>query len=120
MENELSTLEKAVVSHIAFDSANDHLSIASHLPYLTVRSREKTGVGMYINFDDATPDSVSLDRPSNDVVISSNQIIQLDTLKDGLGFALYLRDGKLKFLELFTYGSEIWDGSYGSIQFVSI
>ncbi len=120
MKKSLTDLEKAILGKIASASQNEHLFIEKHLPFLSVCSRELTGVGMYVNFDDSSPSAILSERLDENEVYSSQNIIEIDTLKNGLGFALYAKDGKLQFLELFTYGSENWDGSYRSFSFLEI
>ena len=120
MDRTLTRLEKAILEQIAAAPQNRDLVIAEHLPFISVRSRDLTGVGMYVNFDDSSPPEVLSERLSEKDVFASNHIVEIDTLKNGLGFALYAKDGKLDFLELFTYGMELWDGSYNSISFSEV
>lgn len=120
MNKTLTKLENAILEKIATAPQNKHLFIEKHLPFLSVGSRELTGVGMYVNFDDSSPSEILSEQLNEAEVFSSNHIVEIDTLKNGLGFALYAKDGKVDFIELFTYGSEPWDGSYNSLSFLEV
>jgi hypothetical protein len=48
--------------------------------------------------------------------ISTNEIIEIDGLKFGLGYEVDVSEGKLRFIELITYG-EGWDGNIGNFRF---
>lgn len=116
----LSELEIAILTQIASAPENKHLAIANHLPFLSVRCRNLTGVGMYVYFDDSSPYEVLSNGLSIGAIYSSPHIVEIDRLKNGLGYALSGEDGKLKFLELFTYGDESWDGTYGTFSFLDV
>ena len=69
-----------------------------------VLSREFTGVGSYTNFrcDEVVPGAsapLGIDEP-----------IQMPGVKNGLDAILFFEGGKVKFLEIVTFGSEPWDG----------
>jgi hypothetical protein len=90
--------------------------INSHLPYLSVLSRECTGVGMYINFKYIEKgNQLKAIEPMNGA-ISTNETIVLANLKHGLCFEVDILNGKINFIELVTYGEE-WDGSIQSFYF---
>ena len=120
MNKSLTHLEKAVLEKIASTPLNLHLSIEDHLPYLSAHSREFTGVGMYVYFDDSSPSEILSADLNDKEVFSSRHILEIDTLQYGLGFALSAEEGRLKFLELFTYGDETWDGKYGEFAFSEV
>lgn len=85
--------------------------VKEHLPFLKVEGREKTGVGMYVNFTYNNPPK-ELRAKIGDASISTNETIGIDGLKYGLGYEVDISDGRLKFMELFTYGEE-WNGITG-------
>lgn len=120
MVDTLSSLERAILEQIAFAPENRHLGIKSHIPYLSVRSREITGVGAYVYFDDSSPAEILSADLNEKTIFSSRHIAEIDVLANGLGYALSAEQGKLKFLEFFTYGDESWDGTYGSYSFLDI
>jgi len=113
----LSELEFAILRQIATAPKNKHLAIEDHLPFLSVRSREFTGVGMYVNFEDDSPSEILSDDLSIKNIPSSPHIVEMESLRYGLGYALYPENGRLKFLELFTYGDELWDGTFATFSF---
>jgi len=103
----LSELESAILRQIASAPKNKHLAIEDHLPFLSVRSRDLTGVGMYVYFEDDSPSEILSDDLSLESIFSSLHILEMESLRYGLGYALSAENGRLKFLELFTYGDEL-------------
>jgi len=99
--------------------ARDYPMVKSHIPYLQIKNREYTGVGMYANFSyqNFTDKEVP---PLEDGILSVNQIVTLDGLENGLGFTLDISKGLINFIELFTYDDETWDGSFDVFAFEDI
>lgn len=83
--------------------------IANHVPFLKVESRDKTGVGMYINliYDSTYSDDISAE--GENFSVSTNETIEISGLKYGLSYEVDITKGKIKFIELVTYGEQ-WDG----------
>jgi len=100
----MSELELAVLNSIA----REYPFIKEHIPYLTIKNREKTGVGMYVNFA-YSRDIKIRDSNYTNVSLSTNENIEMEKLEYGLGFELDITDGKVNFIEFITYG-ENWDG----------
>jgi hypothetical protein len=101
----LNNLEKSILTEIA----KVYPELTAHIPALKVKSREITGVGMYVNFE-YSGDPNFLPR-INHGMLSVNKTVHLDNLKYGLGCVLDILNGKVNFIELFTY-DESWDGTY--------
>ena len=115
MAKELNELELAIIKEISrFNMRNAFLK--EHLPYLKVKSREETGVGMYVNFEYISMDS-SIVKSNKDMVLSSNKMLEIDGLKYGLNYELNIIKGKIVFLELVTNG-ELWDGKFRHFKFI--
>lgn len=112
MENtDLNKLEYSIIENFA----KEYPIIKDHVCLLKVESREDTGGGMYVNFaykylDD---DLVKLE----DGTLSTNEIIVLDSLKNGLGFVLDISHGLINFIEMFTYGDDLWNGNFNEFRF---
>jgi len=102
----LNKLEKSILERLATKYPN----IKFQIPSLEVQSREITGVGMYINLSYRNPIGKMLDLEIDNASISTNETIEIEGLKYGLGYEVDVTDGKLKFIELVTYGEE-WDGN---------
>ena len=102
---ELNKLEISILERLAIEFP----FIKGHLPFLKVDNREITGVGMYVNFIYDNPNNKSLYIGVENSVVSTNEIIEIDGLEYGLGYEVDITDGKIKFIELVTYGEE-WDG----------
>ncbi len=102
----LNKLEKSILERLAIKYPN----IKLHIPFLEVQSRESTGVGMYINFSYHKPIEKMLDLEIDNASISTNETIEIEGLKYGLGYEVDVTDSKIKFIELITYGEE-WNGN---------
>lgn len=90
--------------------------IKDHIPFLIVISRQITGVGMYVNFTYSDAARVKKLLPSN-TFISTNDNIQIEGLKDGLGYEVDITDGMIKFIEMYTYGED-WDGNVDTFSII--
>ena len=64
-----------------------------------IASREFTGVGFFLNFD--VPQDIPLVDPPN--FEAGHISIDLENLPNGAGCILFVREGKLDFLECYTY-----------------
>jgi hypothetical protein len=102
MDN-LNQFELAILDRLSVDNP----VIKKHIPFLRVRNREVTGVGMYVHFFyvNNAPSLDSIPKP----YISTSGYLKMEGLKDGLIDDVNITDGKVDFLELVTY-DEPWDG----------
>jgi len=82
--------------------------MSDHLPFVSIERAEITGVGMYVHlvYDQTTPENLNK-LPSTSW--STNENIEIRGLEYGLGYEINNTNGKLDFMEFFTYG-ESWDG----------
>ena len=112
MEN-LSSLELDILNRISIN----YPSIKMHIPFLIVKGREKTGVGMYVNLAYTNELLERLKIPNSS--ISSNDLIMIEGLKNGLNFEIDVCDGKLNFIEIVSNG-EPWDGALKDFLFIKI
>lgn len=70
-----------------------------------VKSREFTGTGFYTTF--AIPNSVP--RLEYNKAFQIGDVVgQVDGIRDGVGFVLFVENGFLNMLEGYTYGDEKW------------
>jgi hypothetical protein len=101
--------ESAILQRLAHQLPPLKLCVAN----LHVLSREFTGVGTFTHFQ---PSSSLTSLP--DGAYSLDVLINMPGVPNGMGAALFIKDGYADFLETFTFGSEHWDGMcYGfSIQ----
>ena len=72
---------------------------------LHVLSREFTGVGSFTHFQ-LSSSSTSLPDGSYTLDV----LINMPDVSNGMGAALFIKDGYADFLETFSFGSEHWDG----------
>lgn len=105
MIKELSKLEFSILERLAIE----YPFVKDHIPLLRVASRENTGVGMYINlvYCDTVDEFLSIEMPNQS--ISTNERIEIAGLRFGLCYEVNLKEGKIDFIELVTYGED-WDG----------
>lgn len=98
-------LEKMVVEKIL--SGDDRVLDILRKQYndSVVESREFTGAGFYTTFkiNDSAPMLVGKNSFQLGDVIGT-----IKGVKYGVGFVLFIKDGKIDFLEGYTYGEEKW------------
>jgi hypothetical protein len=92
-------------------------TIGTHLPFLRVKDRVVTGVGMYSNFVYVETDELLPALEIDNGAISNNENIEIPGLERGLGYELCISDGKILFFEFITYG-EAWDGDTSTFKLV--
>lgn len=102
--SELNSLESAIFSSLA----QKYPLINNHLPFLIVKNRKATGVGMYVDFDYSIPEPIVLNIENK--AISNNEVIRMNGLVNGLQYEVNIEGGKLLYMELVTLGGEHWDG----------
>jgi hypothetical protein len=102
---ELNKLETSILERLA----KEYPFIKEHIPFLKIDNREYTGVGAYVNFDYDNPNNIELKSGIDNKAISTNERIEIDGLKHGLCYEVDITDGKIKFIELVTFGEE-WNG----------
>jgi len=95
-------MERAVMGRIAATRMLVADDVALQYQAASVTSRELSGVGFFSNF--AVPDDVPR------IVPSSFEVTVDATLRDGpdVGFTLFVRDGRIAFLEGYTFGDTPW------------
>ena len=108
---ELTDLERAVLEKF-LDGGHPVLrELRRQLSGCQVVSREYTGVGF---FSTLLTDAVSLRYPDMDLRLR-DVIAELDGLKHGAGFVLYVARGQLNMLEAYTY-DEPWPSESGNFR----
>ncbi len=116
MKKHLNKLERAIISEIVKFNKKEYSSIELHIPYLNIKFREATGIGMYVHFEYSKEGgNFNIDN-SEEICLSSNKQLELDNLEYGLNYELNITNGKFDFLELVTNGED-WDGSYEYFEF---
>lgn len=108
----LNSLETLILETILIENKEKYPSLVFHLPYLYIKNREYTSVGVYSNF------GYKHDEPFNDIneLLSSERKLMLEKLKYELTYTLDITNGKLNFLEICTNGNEMWDGSFDNFK----
>ena len=80
----------------------------AHLPYLKVKDREITKMGMVVNFEYLNTDE-KLKFEDFNALFSGGENIESTGLKGGLSYVIDITDGQIVYIEFSTYG-ENWDG----------
>jgi hypothetical protein len=89
-------------------------SLRELTPKLHVLSREFTGVGSYTKLlcNGSSPDL-------NSERLGLRVLINMPGVPSGLGALLFCEGGKPHILEVYTHGSELWDGVYDGFSLES-
>jgi hypothetical protein len=69
-----------------------------------IKEVEMTGVGFFVNFE-VRPDAPLADPPD---FAGGSATIEITHAPLGAGIILFVRDGRLSFLEGYTYGNDQW------------
>jgi hypothetical protein len=108
MSNLLTSFEKRIIEAI-WKQHPDFLNFKEiDLAKLEVLRREPTGVGVYVMFSRNNQLSKNVGMGAQ---LGFEGEICVHGVPSGLGAVLLIIDGQLNQLELFTYGSEYWDGN---------
>ena len=104
----LNALEITVIQSILDENKSKYPFLNLHIPYLYVKNREYTGVGIYSNFE------YTKEMNTEDIsdLISSGKTLSIEGLEYELAYILDITNGKINFLEIVTNGNEIWDGTF--------
>ncbi len=112
----LNELETSILEVLA----NENITILSHIPFLRVVRRKKTGVGLYVNFH-YLPTAASLKdiEPRNSLLSPNSKQGRLfiGSLKYPLTCLVSIINGRVNQIELVTNGNEAWDGTTSNFHF---
>jgi hypothetical protein len=101
----LTELEKTVLRYLLQGDSEETRILREQLASSSLESREHTGYGFFTNFkvDGAAPPCARVNFELGDVtVVLSGQLC---------GFILFVREGKIAFLEGFPLGGDEWPSS---------
>jgi len=108
----LEPLEAAVLQRLVEAHPDQRLALEAQLAVAAIRSRRLTGIGFFLNFSvGAAPLIDPLNCELNDVYAS------LPGLAHGAGFLLYVRKGRIDFLEGHSLGEE-WPGVISEFKLI--
>jgi hypothetical protein len=103
---DLNQFEISILTKIAAE----YPILKIHIPFLIVKSRKPTGIGMYIDFDyKGQPNDIPLIDQTYSALSIKDSLV-MEGLKNGLVYEISVTNGLIDFLELVTYGEE-WDGT---------
>ena len=110
---QLNTLETNLLNGLI----EKYPSLKSHIPFLKVKDREVTKVGMTVNFEYTnSEDELSFDDIN--ALFSGGENIAVKGLKEGLSYVIDVTDGHILYLEFTTYG-ENWNGKFGDYKIIT-
>lgn len=100
----VNDLEKAVMEMILEEEIPEKEMLKEQWRQAKIRERRLTGVGFFLDFD--IPDNVPRTTTRSDFNSDRGDttvVAHTPELKNGVGFSLFVRDGKLSSLEGYTY-----------------
>ena len=98
---ELTTLERDIISWLRHYC--DDADVQCQLPHLELQKREYTGVGYFLHFT-VSPRIATAPESEGDVTPFAGPNIASSKLESGAGTAIFLTNGKIDCIEIFTYG----------------
>ena len=105
--NKPTALESAVLLAMSEQlEPRDWESFTLQAANLTVRTRENTGAGFYTHFD---VDNQLVTHPLPDLRGLSVEA-EVEGLGDGMGFILWVKEGRIDYLEGYTFGPDSTEG----------
>ena len=99
----LNNLEIEILQEIIKDNKRDYPFLEIHFPFIYVKSREYTGVGIYVNFEY----SKYFEFNNLNVLITSSKCLTVDMLENELSYVLNITNGRIDFLEIVTNGEDV-------------
>jgi hypothetical protein len=108
---ELQVMDKLLVGeNLVLELLRNQLSVSR------IASREATGIGFYLNFEVDSEDFSLSKVPGVKTNFSFGDVeMSAKSLKNGAGFLLWVKDGKIDFLEGYTY-DENWPEQIDSFE----
>lgn len=109
---QLNTLESTLLNGLT----EKYPSLKSHIPYLKVKDREISKVGMTVNLEYTNAeDELSFDDIN--ALFSGGENIEIKGLKQGFSYVIDVTDGQILYIEFTTYG-ENWNGKFGDYKII--
>jgi len=109
-EQLLTPLEKEAIRLLLVGGLPMFEQLREQLNHIVAVKREFTPVGFYLNFEVADNVVVLPGEPSFAISDVSGQ---LETTKHGAAFILFIRSGRISFLEGTTFGDDTWPEQIG-------
>lgn len=105
LEKAFDDFEKSVMEELLEGNGDTLKTLRKQYEISTVKSREFTGVGFFTTF--GVPENVPYLESSKSFQFG-DVVGQIEGILNGVGFVLYVKDGRIHMLEGYTYGSEKW------------
>ncbi|MDT3740502.1 MAG: hypothetical protein RO257_13485 [Candidatus Kapabacteria bacterium] len=101
--NSLNNLEIELLKAIIKDNESNYPFLKIHFPHIYIKSREYTGVGIYVYFEY----SKYFEFNDVNVLVTSTKCLTIDLLENELSFVLNITNGRIDLLEIVTNGDDI-------------
>jgi hypothetical protein len=98
----MNKIEKVILQEIIRENGDKHPFLEMHLPYLHVKNRKYTGVGVYSNFEYLK----EFKNNNINTLLSSSKVLTVKNFKHELNYVLDIIDGKINYLEIVTNGDD--------------
>lgn len=102
--------ESALVEHILDKDAPEY---KQHLQFISVCKRETTGVGLYVYFEYSDK---FIKNNNENKTIGKTVYIDIEGLEGGAGSMLYIDEGCISMLEIFSHYSENWPSKISKFE----
>ncbi len=101
----LNKFETAIMDSIISENKSKFSFLEKQYSQLNVKSRENTGVGIYINFQLIKKNKFK----DINTLLSSSKTLSIPGFENELTYILDIKDGKINFLEIVTNGKDQFD-----------
>jgi hypothetical protein len=101
----LCPLERKILRLLLARKFGETSAVVSQFRMLRCTSRKMTGTGYFLNFD-ARGNSTKIDHSDDE--LSEDFPTRLSSPRDLVGFTLFIRNGRLSWLEGYTFGDVGW------------
>lgn len=107
----MNELEKEILNEIANSHPNLKSSLIKHYSELSVKKREYTGIGIYVNFEYSNAELPPIDKKH----LSGKAELIIPTLEFPVTYEIAITKGKIDFMELVSNEGE-WNGKSDGFQ----
>ena len=102
----LNNIEIAILKAIIEENQDKYPFLKTHFPYIFIKNREYTGLGVYSNFEY----SRIFEESNINTTLSSSKELTVANLENELTYVLDITNGKINFLEIVTNGNDSFEG----------
>lgn len=108
----MNNIETAIIDEIIKDNSDNFAFLQEQIPFLLVKNREYTGVGIYTNFSH----SKHFDKNDVNTLLTGSKKLKEVSLKYEINYVLDITDGIINYLEIVTNGED-WKSMNSDVAF---